>query len=159
MDSSATVLRSCSPAARTTRQRIRPASWRSPSSFPVTFPRPDDGMGVAGLKGQQHCRDFGPASQLQPLVRRLTRPICGRNHPKMFAFFERFLTPTAAPENPEPPDSLVAFLWHFARQAKWLFAALFVVEMLVALADSSVPWFMGRVVDMVTKMSPERFFA
>jgi ATP-binding cassette subfamily B multidrug efflux pump len=77
----------------------------------------------------------------------------------MFALFERFLTPTAAPENPEPPGGLIAFLWHFARQAKWLFAALFVVELLVALSDSSIPWFMGRVVTMVTKTPPDRFLA
>ena len=77
----------------------------------------------------------------------------------MFALFERFLTPTAAPENPEPPHRLVAFLWHFARQAKWLFAALFVVELLVALCDSAVPWFIGRVVTMVTKIPPDRFLA
>jgi ATP-binding cassette, subfamily B, multidrug efflux pump len=77
----------------------------------------------------------------------------------MFALFERFLTPTAAPDNPEPPASLLGFLWHFARQAKWLFAALFVIELLVALADSAVPWFMGRVVTMVTKLPPERFLA
>jgi ATP-binding cassette, subfamily B, multidrug efflux pump len=77
----------------------------------------------------------------------------------MFAFFERFLTPTAAPENPEPPGGLIAFLWHFARQAKWLFAALFVVELFVALSDSAVPWFMGRVVTMVTKTPPDQFLA
>jgi ATP-binding cassette, subfamily B, multidrug efflux pump len=77
----------------------------------------------------------------------------------MFALFERLLTPTAAPENPEPPPQLIGFLWHFARQAKWLFAALFVVELLVALTDSSVPWFMGRVVTMVTKTPPDRFLA
>jgi ATP-binding cassette subfamily B multidrug efflux pump len=77
----------------------------------------------------------------------------------MFALFERFLTPTAAPENPEPPAGLIAFLWHFARQAKWLFAALFVVEFLVALSDSSVPWFMGRVITMVTKTPPDRFLS
>src|SRR5579864_3481352 len=77
----------------------------------------------------------------------------------MFALFERFLTPTAAPENPEPPGGLIAFLWHFARQAKWLFAALFVVELLVALGDSAVPWFMGRVVTMVTKTPPDQFLA
>jgi ATP-binding cassette subfamily B multidrug efflux pump len=77
----------------------------------------------------------------------------------MFAFFERFLTPTAAPELPEPPSRLLAFLWHFARQAKWLFAALFLVELLVALSDSAVPWFMGRIVTMVTRLPPERFFA
>jgi ATP-binding cassette subfamily B multidrug efflux pump len=81
------------------------------------------------------------------------------NHPPMFAFFERFLTPTAAPHNPEPPPGLIAFLWHFARQAKWLFAALFVAELFVALTDSAVPWFMGRVVTMVTKTPPDRFLA
>jgi ATP-binding cassette subfamily B multidrug efflux pump len=77
----------------------------------------------------------------------------------MFAKFERLLTPTAPPEHPEPPDGLLAFLWHFARQAKWLFASLFVIECLVALSDSAVPWFMGRVVTMVTQMPPDRFFA
>jgi len=77
----------------------------------------------------------------------------------MFAFFERFLTPTASPQQPEPPPGLIAFLWHFARQAKWLFAALFVVELLVALSDSAVPWFMGRVVTMVTKTAPDRFLS
>src|SRR5246127_3298258 len=77
----------------------------------------------------------------------------------MLSRFERFLTPTAAPEHPEPPPSLLAFLWHFARQAKALFAALFVVELLVALGDSAVPWFIGRVVTLVTKTSPERLIA
>jgi ATP-binding cassette, subfamily B, multidrug efflux pump len=77
----------------------------------------------------------------------------------MLSRFERFLTPTAAPEHPEPPPSLLAFLWHFARQAKWLFAVLFVVELLVALSDSAVPWFIGRVVTLVTKTPPERLLA
>jgi ATP-binding cassette subfamily B multidrug efflux pump len=77
----------------------------------------------------------------------------------MFALFERLLSPTTTPENPEPPPGLIAFLWHFARQAKWLFAALFVVELLVALSDSAVPWFMGRVVTMVTKIPPDRFLS
>ena len=84
-------------------------------------------------------------------------PVC--NHRQMFAKFERFLTPTATPEHPEPPAGLLAFLWHFARQAKWLFAALFVIELLMALSDSAVPWFMGRVVTMVTKVPADRFFA
>ena len=37
---------------------------------------------------------------------------------KMFALFERLLKPAVAPETPEPPPGLVAFYWHFARQAK-----------------------------------------
>ena len=77
----------------------------------------------------------------------------------MLAFFEKLLSPTAVPENPVPPSTLIAFLWHFARQAKWLFAALFVIELLVALSDSAVPWFMGRVVTMVTKTPPDQFLA
>src|SRR3954453_661735 len=77
----------------------------------------------------------------------------------MFSFFERFLPPTDIPENPEPPAGLVAFLWHFARQAKGLFVALFLVEFLVAVTDSAVPWFMGRIVTFVTTIPPERFLA
>ena len=77
----------------------------------------------------------------------------------MFGLFEQFLKPTDIPERPEPPAGLIAFLWHFARQAKWLFAALFVVEFFVALTDSAVPWFMGRIVTFVTKIPPDRFLA
>jgi ATP-binding cassette subfamily B multidrug efflux pump len=77
----------------------------------------------------------------------------------MFSAFERFLTPTAVPEHPEPPAGLVAFLWHFARQAKPLFVALFVVEFFVALTDAAIPWFMGRIVSMVSAIPPERFLA
>src|SRR5215208_2230374 len=77
----------------------------------------------------------------------------------MFAFFERYLTPTETPDNPEPPAGLIGFLWHFARQAKGLFVALFVVEFFVALTDSAVPWFMGRIVTYVTTIPPERFLA
>jgi ATP-binding cassette, subfamily B, multidrug efflux pump len=75
----------------------------------------------------------------------------------MFALFERLLRPTDIPEHPEPPAGLIAFFWHFARQAKWLFAALFVIEMFQALTDSAVPWFMGRIVTLVTNVPPERF--
>jgi ATP-binding cassette, subfamily B, multidrug efflux pump len=77
----------------------------------------------------------------------------------MFTPFERYLQPTAVPEHPEPPARLLAFLWHFARQAKVLFVALFVVEFFVALTDSAVPWFMGRIVTLVTSIAPEHFLA
>src|SRR6266446_4297370 len=77
----------------------------------------------------------------------------------MFTLFERLLQPTGIPERPEPPAALAAFFWHFARQAKWLFVALFVVEFFVALTDSAVPWFMGRIVTLVTSIPAERFLA
>ena len=75
----------------------------------------------------------------------------------MFSLFERLLRPTEAPEHPEPPAGLIAFFWHFARQAKWLFVALFAIEMLVALTDSAVPWFTGRIVTLITTVPPDRF--
>jgi ATP-binding cassette subfamily B multidrug efflux pump len=78
-------------------------------------------------------------------------------HLIMFALFEKLLRPTDPPEHPEPPAGLLAFFWHFARQAKWLFVALFVIEMFQALTDSAVPWFMGRIVTLVTTVPPDRF--
>src|SRR5829696_977115 len=75
----------------------------------------------------------------------------------MFRLFEKSLNPTAPPAQPEPPAGLAAFYWHFARQAKGLFIALFVIELFVALLDTAVPWFVGKVVTLVTTVPPERF--
>ena len=77
----------------------------------------------------------------------------------MFRRFERSLNPTDVPERPVPPPGLMAFYWHFARQVKGLLAALFVIELFVALLDTAVPWFMGRIVTFVTKVSPDDFLA
>jgi ATP-binding cassette subfamily B multidrug efflux pump len=77
----------------------------------------------------------------------------------MFSFFEKTLQPTGIPERPEPPPGLVGFYWHFARQAKGLFLLLFVIELFVALLDTAIPWFIGRIVTLVTTVPPERFVA
>ncbi len=75
----------------------------------------------------------------------------------MLRFFEKAIHATGTPENPVPPESLLAFYWHFARQAKGLFFALIVVELFIALLDTAVPWFMGKVVTFITKVPAERF--
>ena len=49
----------------------------------------------------------------------------------MFRLFENALNPTEPPAQSQPPAGLVAFYWHFARQAKGLFIALFVVGLLL----------------------------
>src|ERR1700712_3182766 len=79
----------------------------------------------------------------------------------MFARFEKSLRPTAQPHPASPPAGLLAFYWHFARQAKHLFAALFVAGFVVALLDSMIPAFMGHVVTLVTATAtdPTRLFA
>ena len=72
----------------------------------------------------------------------------------MFRRFETTLNPTREPERPVPPSGLVAFYWHFARQVKGLLIALFIIELFVALFDTAVPWFMGRIVTVVTRTPP-----
>src|SRR5436190_3791943 len=73
----------------------------------------------------------------------------------MFRLFEKALNPTEPPSQSQPPAGLVAFYWHFARQAKGLFTALFIAGFIVAVLDSFIPAFMGRIVTLVTSSNPE----
>jgi ATP-binding cassette subfamily B multidrug efflux pump len=77
----------------------------------------------------------------------------------MFTFFERRLKPTDTPERTEPPPGFIEFFWHFAQQAKGLFAALFAAGFVVALLDSTIPVFMGRIVTLITASPPDELFA
>ncbi|MGZ5837265.1 MAG: ABC transporter transmembrane domain-containing protein, partial [Xanthobacteraceae bacterium] len=77
----------------------------------------------------------------------------------MFALFERLLKPTPQSDAPQPPPGLLAFYWHFAKQAKGLFIALFAAGLAVALLDTLIPVFMGRVVSLVTASDPNTLFA
>jgi ATP-binding cassette, subfamily B, multidrug efflux pump len=72
----------------------------------------------------------------------------------MFRLFEKALDPTYQPARTEPPTGLAAFYWHYARQAKGLFVALFAAGFVVALLDSMIPVFMGRIVTLVTSSDP-----
>jgi ATP-binding cassette subfamily B multidrug efflux pump len=77
----------------------------------------------------------------------------------MFRFFERSLKPTSVAGSVEPPAGLVAFYWHFARQAKPLFIALFAVGFAVALIEVMIPVFIGKVVTLVTASKPDELLA
>src|SRR5581483_3642955 len=77
----------------------------------------------------------------------------------MFRFFEKSIAPTAMSEASAPPPTLAAFYWHFARQAKGLFALLFVTGFTVALLDSTIPVFMGQIVTLVTHSDPQKLLA
>ena len=72
---------------------------------------------------------------------------------RVFRFFENLLEPTALPPGP-PPAGLGAFYWHHARQARGLVAALFAAGLVVALLDTTIPVFVGRVVTMVSSRTP-----
>ena len=77
----------------------------------------------------------------------------------MFGRFEKILNPTTQPARPEPPPGLLAFYWHFASQAKGLFAALFVIELFQATLDAVIPWFFGRIVTLASTLAREQYLA
>ncbi|WP_376095947.1 ABC transporter ATP-binding protein [Roseomonas sp. CCTCC AB2023176] len=83
-----------------------------------------------------------------------------------FRFFERMVDPVAPPgtaatgvlgvpvPEQEPPKSLLPFYWHFVRQARAPFAALFAAGMVVAFLDSLIPVFIGRVIALLERHAP-----
>jgi len=72
----------------------------------------------------------------------------------VFRFFEDLLDPTAMPGSAPPPAGLAAFYWHYARQVSRLVVALFVAGFIVAVLDTTIPFFMGRVVSLVASREP-----
>ncbi len=66
----------------------------------------------------------------------------------LFSFFEQRIRPTAAHAE-TPPPGLLAFFWHFVRQTKGLFIAMFATGLAVALIDTLIPVFIGRLVSLM----------
>jgi len=66
----------------------------------------------------------------------------------MFAFFESRIRPTQFPPGP-PPAGLVAFYWHFIRQTRGLFLAMFATGLFVALIDTLIPVIIGKLVTLM----------
>src|SRR5262249_2788939 len=73
---------------------------------------------------------------------------------QLFRYFEGLLEPTALPPQGPPPPGLGAFYWHYARQARGLVVALFVAGFIVALIDTTIPVFVGRVITLVSSHEP-----
>ena len=74
----------------------------------------------------------------------------------MFAYFESRIRPTELPQG-EPPPGLIAFYWHFIRQTRGLYAAMFATGLAVALIDTLIPVFIGRLVTLM--QAPDRALA
>ena len=74
----------------------------------------------------------------------------------MFTFFETRVRPTALPPG-APPAGLLAFYWHYIRQTRGLYLAMFATGLGVALIDTLIPVFIGRLVTLM--QSPDRAVA
>jgi ATP-binding cassette, subfamily B, multidrug efflux pump len=70
-------------------------------------------------------------------------------------FFERLIEPTGTPAETPPPGDLGAFYWHYVRQARGLLTALFVAGSIVALLDTTIPVFIGRLITLLSTHTPE----
>jgi ATP-binding cassette subfamily B multidrug efflux pump len=55
----------------------------------------------------------------------------------------------AAPGTGAPPQGLLAFYWHFVKQTKGWYAAMFAASLTVALLDTVIPLFIGRLVGLM----------
>jgi ATP-binding cassette subfamily B multidrug efflux pump len=76
----------------------------------------------------------------------------------MFAFFESRVVPTARPGS-APPQSLLGFYWHFVGQARGLFGLMFLTGLAVALVDTLIPVFIGRLVRLMEAADRAAAFA
>jgi ATP-binding cassette subfamily B multidrug efflux pump len=73
----------------------------------------------------------------------------------LFSFFENLIRPTGPTPATPPPAGLLAFYWHFAKQARGLVIMLFVVGFAVAALDTTIPVFIGRVVNLISTSAPQ----
>ncbi len=75
----------------------------------------------------------------------------------MFKFFESRIGSIATPPESSssgPPPGLVAFYWHFVKQTRGLYALMLVTGLCVALVDTLIPVFIGRMVGLMTAKDP-----
>jgi ATP-binding cassette, subfamily B, multidrug efflux pump len=75
----------------------------------------------------------------------------------MFKFFESLIGNISTPPEASssgPPPGLMAFYWHFVKQTKWLYVAMLVSGMVVALIDTLTPVLIGRLVGLMTSADP-----
>jgi len=82
----------------------------------------------------------------------------------VFRFFETLIQGSRPPDaaiapSAGPPKRLLAFYWHFVRQTRWLYVAMFATGLGVALSDMLVPLFIGRLVGLMTAADPHAVLA
>ena len=68
---------------------------------------------------------------------------------RLYQWFESRVHATAPPDKGAPPAGLAAFYWHFIGEHKALFGAILVTGLGVAVVDSLIPVFIGKLVGLM----------
>ena len=76
----------------------------------------------------------------------------------MLRRFEALLNPTSGTPASPPNAGLVGFYWFYIRQVTGLTIALFVCGGSIAVLDTMIPAFIGRLVGLVSSQTPESLF-
>src|SRR6185295_9387075 len=67
----------------------------------------------------------------------------------MFRYLQSRIRGTASASPGAPPPGLLSFYWHFVRQTKGWYALMFVTSLAVALIDTVIPVFIGKLVSLM----------
>src|SRR3990167_4683624 len=67
----------------------------------------------------------------------------------MFKYLQSRIRGTASVGPGAPPSGLIAFYWHFVSQTKLWYAAMFATSLAVALIDTVIPVFIGKLVSLM----------
>ncbi|MBB3808379.1 ABC transporter ATP-binding protein [Pseudochelatococcus contaminans] len=77
----------------------------------------------------------------------------------MFRWFETRIDPFRETPVARPPETLLAFYWHYVRQIWPVFAALVVSGGITAVLEVMMFRYIGEIIDIVGKTTPDKVFA
>ncbi|WP_304650922.1 ABC transporter ATP-binding protein [Pseudohoeflea coraliihabitans] len=77
----------------------------------------------------------------------------------MFGWFERRINPYPQSEQGLPPEGLLAFCWHYSRDAAPWLLAMAVLTALISIGEVMLFGFLGSIVDWLAAADPDDFLA
>src|SRR5712691_10083617 len=82
-------------------------------------------------------------------ARCILKPFPAGPAPRMFRYLQSRIRGTANVGPGTPPPGLMAFYWHFTKQTMRWYGLMFVTSLAVALIDTVIPLFIGKLVSLM----------
>jgi len=77
----------------------------------------------------------------------------------VFRLFEGWIDPFAPRQDYEPPNKLLAYVWHYVGQARWAFFAMLIYGFLNAIVETAIFTFIGDIVDILGNFQSSESFS